>query len=196
MTVMNGFEKVVAGRPWLTRGMLVVCGFSLLATGPVDGPNSNQRYTALSDAPPCNLTAESPLCDFLVRITHDAPTEVFVTTNASASVGGSVVAEGVTGERPFVAVHVASDDQPGSNDLNALTEFSVSRTLNFTGGCAQDSSAGACFSEFTVSFQRSDLGERGGTVRVNWRLALEGSSTFGADAGAGVLPWTVEYIER
>jgi hypothetical protein len=196
MMVMNGFEKVVFGRPWLTRGMLVVCGLSLLATGPIDGPKSNQRYTAVSDAPACNLTAESPLCDFLVRITHDSPTEVFVTTNASASISGSVVAEGVSGERPFVAVHVASEDQPGSNDLNALTEFSVTRTLNFSGGCEQGSTAGACFSEFTVSFQRSDLGDRGGNVRVNWRLELEAGTTFGADAGAGDLPWTVEYVER
>jgi hypothetical protein len=196
MTTTKGFEKVVSERPWIARGMLVVCGFSLLATGPVDGPNSNQRYTAVSDAPTCNLTAESPLCDFLVRVTHDSPAEVFVTTNASASIGGSIVAEGVTGDRPFVAVHVASEDQPGSNDLSALTEFSVTRTLNFSGGCEQDSTAGACSSEFTISFQRSDLGDRGGTVRVNWGLELEGSATFGADAGAGALPWTVEYIER
>ena len=202
MNSSSGWNTLVERRPWLARAMLVICSLSLLATSYDDDDTEDPGsapFTKSSSAPACTLTAETPACRFLVTLRHDVPaaSEPFFTYLARATTRGTIAVDGVTGEAPFVAVRVASDDQPGVNELNALTQFSVDRSLTFFGGCDAASSNAPCVAEFEVSFSRSDLGDRGGTVQVTWDLALEARARSEVDASAGgALPWTVEYTRQ
>ncbi len=196
MNPVSRWSALVERRPWLARSMLVVCSLSLLATSPDDDDDygtHGPRFTKSAPAPDCNLTAEDPVCEFQVSVRHDrpAPGEPFFTINARANVRGEISMSEVPGAAPFVAVRV------GSEELNALTEFSLQHSLAFSGGCSEENAGAPCFDSFVISFSRTDLGEGGGTVNVNWRLALEGSALSHPDAGAGeTLPWTVEYLAR
>lgn len=195
------WSALVDRHPWLARAMLVACSLSLLATSydDDDDDGGSVAFTRTSTAPACTLDAETPACRFLVTIRHEVPDpgEPFFTFLASATTRGTIAASGVTGDAPFVAVRVASDDQPGVNELNALTQFSVDRALAFFGGCQPASANTPCIAEFEVSFSRSDSGARGGIVQVNWELGLEARSQSEVEPNAGgALPWTVEYVSQ
>lgn len=197
MKPSRGFEIAVVERPWLTRGMLAVCSLSLLATSPAGPYGDSTPFTKRWDAPTCTLTAETPACDFLVTITHEqrASGEPFFTTDASFTLSGAIVAQGAGGEQPFVAVHVASGNLAGASDLNVLTEFSVARELSFSGECRTNPGA-PCLSTVVVSFQRSDLGDRGGTLNVSASFEFQARSPSGDESGPGELPWIVEHTAR
>lgn len=195
MKPLTCVETLVRGRPWLARAMLVVCSLSLLATSPEHEPGADSaRLHQRSDAPSCTLTADAPACEFRVTLTHDAA-DFVATERASASVSGIISATGVSGDQPFVAVRVTTADPAEPSDLSALTQFSIARSLTFTGECGTPAGGGDCVSELGVSFRRADLGERGGTLQVRWELDLEASPPYGVDAGTTELPWTVEYTE-
>lgn len=202
MSSRVGWNTLIERRPWLARVMLAICASSLLATSPDDGGDYDDYgsvpFRRTSSAPDCVLTAETPVCDYVVSVRHDVPDpgEPFFTYQARASVHGTVVLSNVTGDAPFLGVKV-SDDQSGVSELNAVTEFTVTRSLTFSGGCAEGTTETPCISEFRVSFRRSDLGERGGSVNVHWDILFEARSISEVGAGADeMLPWTVEYTPQ
>lgn len=200
MSPRSGWNTLVERRPWLARLMLAACSLSLLATSPDDDDGDYSPALGKSSAAPtCTLTAEAPLCEFLVTLRHEVPNpgEPFFTVNARANVRGVIAASEVTGDAPFVAVRIVSDDQPSADELNALTEFSLQRSLSFAGGCDAANTSTPCVATFVASFRRTDLGDRGGSVNVSWTLELEARAASAVDASAGrTLPWIVEYTPR
>jgi hypothetical protein len=196
MTTQGAFSALLERNPWLARMMLACCSLSLLATSPDYEPEPPLVFTSDVEAPTVALTAESPSQSFLITITSEEwPSGLPLTENGEATINGSLRATDVTGDAPFVAVHVERGGAGAATDLNVLTTFSAARTLEFTGSC--DAPAGTsppCTSEILVSFTRLDSGERGGSVDIDWSMVLEATvprdETF---SGPTALPWTVEF---
>jgi hypothetical protein len=118
-----------------------------------------------------------------------------LTQNADATLTGSLRATNVAGDPPFVAVHVERGGAPAATELNVLTAFSVVRNLEFTGSCdAPAGSSPPCTTEILISFTRLDSGERGGSVDIDWSLALKAAVPNDESFSRPTeLPWTVEF---
>jgi hypothetical protein len=183
-------------RVMLTRAALVVSAMALLATSAP--PDYFYRFSKDVDGPPAVLTSDAPQATFLVtlRVTGQAPNGSPVTRDARASATGTIGSSGLSGSAPFVNVSVrGTEPATGQAEVDVLTTFSLQRDLSF-GTCT----AGMpCETSFVVDFARTDGGDNGGTVSVDWSLALSASAhkgDEGPDEGPLELPWTVEIVAQ
>jgi hypothetical protein len=196
MPTHHAIAALLERNPWVARAMLVCCSLSLLATSPDHEPEPPLVFTSNVQAPAVALTAENPTRSFLITITSEEwPSGLPLTDDADLALRGSLHATDVTGDAPFVAVHVERGGVGGATDLNVLTSFTAARSLEFTGSCdAPAGSSPPCTTEVLVSFTRLDGGAGGGSVNVDWSLSLE-ASTPSDDSfnGSTELPWLVEF---
>jgi hypothetical protein len=176
-------------RWWLSRAALAATGAALLATGAP--PEFYYSFSKTVAAPGAELTAAAQSARFLItaRATGFAPNGKPTTDQPSATLAGAVTEDGANS---FVKVRVTNFDDPFTDELSVLRDFSVPRLLTFSGDCATLSGA-PCQTRLLVEFERSDSGSQGGTVRVNWSLELESRTKKSSpNEGPLDLPWDVE----
>ena len=178
----------------LTRLSLLVSAAAMIATSAP--PTYFYEFAKEVPGPPVALTSDATQATYLVtvRITGEAPNGTAVKLE-QVRASGEIVADGAA-DGTFVNVSLRGvPPGTGEPELNALASFDLTRGLAMA-GC---SGATACEASFVVDFVRSDGGDNGGTLNVDWSLVLSARAHKGEDGpseGPLELPCTVEFTAQ
>jgi hypothetical protein len=194
-------------RVWLIRAALLASTVALLGTSqdPASVPTSSgmlptgqatYHFTRFVAGEGVDLTSDRPSASFLVtlRTTELGPEGVATVGDASFSVTAALSSsetEGVVG----VSMRVAPDAPQ-----HFTQELTIARPLMFGGLCNQPSENTPCQAAFSIDFSRSDDGEQGGTVHIDWSFVLSSlgriNSTTSGEYFDQDPPWTVEIAPQ
>ncbi len=188
---------------WAVRAVFVAGCLALLATSAP--PKYRYAFSADTLAFTTDLTPDTPTRVYRITLRAESlgVDRVSTTTNASASVHGTIAMAGLDqgAPTPFVAFDLYDPEPatplPPHPPVNALTEISKTVTPAFHGDCRHFDVSDPCIATIIVELSRTDDGASGGLVNVPWSLDLSASADKpGApDVGPVDLPWTVSVEE-
>jgi hypothetical protein len=187
---------VRGAKAWVLRALLAVTSVALLATSP--GDEYFYHFEAASEGT-VTLTSDEPHASFVVTVRAIAlgPDGVDSTRQATSRLQGVITTEGATGR--FVSVGVGDGTEPDPDEaLEVATEVTLSRSLTFEGNCANPTQGEPCEAQLFVDFERTDGGDGGGAVTLDWVLELESRfhKSDSPSVGPVEAPWTVEVTAR
>jgi hypothetical protein len=190
-------SAVRGARAWVLRALLLVTSGALLATSPPE--RFEYSFEGGTDGPLVTLTSEKPAASFevTVRVTALGPNGVDTTQQARSLLQGVISSGGASGR--FVSVRAADGAHPEMHgELEVATGFTLARGLTFDGNCADPAQGEPCQATLLVDFERTDGGEGGGEVTVEWSIDLESSVEKPKSPSVGPLeaPWSVEIAPR
>jgi hypothetical protein len=174
----------------LTRVLLVVSALAMLATSAPE--RFRHSSTKGVNGPRVTLTQDAPQATYLVTVRAD-PADV--PPQLDPAVVSGKMAEKSPSDAPFVGVSLRdSEALQGDADLTFATSFTLSRPVTF-GDC---SSAETCTASFVVDFVRTDGGDQGGTLSVDWSVSFSVSHQSEEEprGGPAELPWIVEITQQ
>lgn len=182
--------------PWLVRGALAVAVAAVIATSPP--PTYVYTLRASAAGPAVELSAERPTRRLVlqVRATELAPNGEPTTENVRASLTATLRASGGSAERATFVSAFWSEEGERPRAVSALTSFSLARTLEFTGDCEQPA-GGSCESTAVMELERTDAGEHGGVIEVEWSVTLDGDMHKNKGPNQELIPpWEIQVSEE
>lgn len=203
-----------AAPKWLLSAVICMSSVALLATSeepdavtPTYGPQYATTYTFERkgiDGGEVDLTVDRPRATFYANLRADAlgPEGVVTTGTAAAEVHATVSMSGFSPGTPppFALFRVRERGNSTANELQVVDQYLQTVPLTFAGNCSEPTTGTACTAQFALEVSRTDDGQNGGTLHVDWHFDVTASATTpstieNSQVGPADPPWTIG-VER